>query len=107
MGFWIRMTADATLDVTGSIPETTDISLSTAAGGWNMVGYPSIDSGVLPGIQTVNTTRIFAYHASDGSDPWKIFDVVAPPYANDLVSMMPGWGYWVYVTADETWTITY
>ena len=41
MGFWIHMTAADTLDVVGNIPVTTTINLSTNAGGWNLVAYPS------------------------------------------------------------------
>jgi hypothetical protein len=40
-GFWIHMTAADTLDVVGNIPVTTTINLSTNAGGWNLVAYPS------------------------------------------------------------------
>jgi hypothetical protein len=36
-GFWIHMTTADTLEVVGAVPETTDISIQTGAGGWNLI----------------------------------------------------------------------
>jgi hypothetical protein len=108
MGFWIHMTAAGTLNVTGNAPETTNISLSTAGGGWNLVAYPSVGSGSLPAaLSGTNFSLVYAYHANDSSDPWKLFSTTAPPWANDLTALMPGWGYWVKVNADNTWNVIY
>ena len=38
---------------------------------------------------------------------WKLFDRSAPLYANDLKQLTPGWGYWVKVSADKTWNVSY
>ena len=48
MGFWIHMTAADTLEVTGTVPSSTEISLSDNAGGWNLVAFPSLTNGALP-----------------------------------------------------------
>ena len=48
MGFWIHMTAADTLDVSGIVPVTTSVSLSTNAGGWNLVAYPASVNRALP-----------------------------------------------------------
>ncbi len=48
MGFWIYMTAPGTLEVTGSAPVTTNISLQDNAGGWNLVSYPSMADSHFP-----------------------------------------------------------
>jgi hypothetical protein len=110
-GFWIHMTAADTLDVVGSIPVATNITLSTGAGGWNLVGYSSAGSSSLPAALSdhgvTDFTMVYAYHASDTTDPWKLFDKSAPSWVNDLTDMAPGWGYWVYVTSTSTWHVEY
>lgn len=111
MGFWIHMTAADTLEVTGNIPTATSITLSDNAGGWNLVGYPSAAGGVLPGIMNgvgSDFSLIYAYHANDAGDPWKLYDLSSPfPIFNDLHELAAGWGYWVKVSADHTWSVQY
>ena len=100
MGFWIYMSQEATLTVFGTQPVTTEIDLSITAGGWNLIGFPALDSADLPDILSTieeDYTLIFAYHAADTSDPWKVFDIEAPIWSNDLTQMAPGWGYWIFV----------
>jgi hypothetical protein len=111
-GFWIHMTTADTLDVQGTRPTTTLVALHGNAGGWNLVGYPSQTSSALPGaIAPISgsVSLIYAYHASDTADPWKIYDPVAPGYANDLAAMAPGYGYWIYIpnTSLVEWYIAY
>jgi PKD repeat protein len=112
MGFWIQMTSADTLDVVGSVPTTTDINLYSAGAGWNLVGYPSAVNRDLPGVlqdHGVGTdfSLVYAYHANDLADQWKLFDRTGPEYANDLTYLSPGWGYWVKVSADHTWDVAY
>ena len=45
---------------------------------------------------------MYANHASDTGDPWKLFDRSAPPYSNDLTFMTSGWGYWVKAMDNAT-----
>ena len=108
VGVWIQMNAAGTLHIVGNAPGISDIDLKT---GWNLVAYPSAVSLPLPGALTdhgvTNFSMVLASHASDTSDPWKLYDSSAPPYASDLNEMTPGWGYWIYVLADSTWTIPY
>ena len=112
MGFWIHMTAADTLNVTGSVPVTTNINLSTAGGGWNLVAYPSAVDRPLPealsdnGVGT-DFSLIYAYHANEPADPWKLFSRTAPTWSNDLTELEPGWGYWIKVSADHTWSVKY
>ena len=111
MGFWIHMTAPATLNVVGSLPGTTNIPLSITAGGWNLVGYPSATNLGLPGALNdhgVGTaySLIYAYHTSDTLDPWKLYNRTAP-FGNDLIQMAPGWGYWINVSSNNTWSVGY
>ena len=108
-GYWIHVTASTniTLNVVGFMPTSTSMILSTPAQGWNLVGYPSIVGRSLPGVLTEHTTRVYAYHLAEPADPWKLFDRAAPVYSNDLTNLQPGWGYWMYLTAEDVWDITY
>ena len=106
------MTAAGTLNVTGSVPVTTNINLSTAGGGWNLVAYPAGVNRALPAALSDNGvgtdfSLMYAYHASDTTDPWKLFGRTTPAWANDLTELSPGWGYWVKVSADHTWSVKY
>ena len=112
MGFWIHMTAADTLDVSGIVPVTTSVSLSTNAGGWNLVAYPASVNRALPAALSDNGagtdfSLVYAYHANDAADPWKLFSRTAPVWANDLTELAPGWGYWVKVNANHTWSVKY
>jgi len=112
LGFWIHMTTAATLDITGTMPLSTQVNLSTAAGGWNLVGYPAQIGQDLPGALADHGagdafTLVYAYHAADTEDQWKVFDPEAPLYGYDLEIMEPGWGYWVFVTENVIWEIEY
>ena len=107
-GFWIHMTAADTLEVVGSIPTTTNIALSANGQGWNLVGYPAATNRNLPTVLTgTNSTLVYAFHAGDTTDPWKLYDFTAAPWSNDLAQLSPGWGYWIKVTSGGTWTVTY
>jgi hypothetical protein len=69
-GFWIRMTSADTLVVTETVPTTTNISLLTGAGGWNLVGHPSAVNRSLPvaftsfGVPSTDFSLIYVYHAN-------------------------------------------
>jgi hypothetical protein len=111
MGFWIHITAlsAVTLDVDGTAPSTTLIRLHTEGGGWNLVGYPADDSRAMPGVLgSTDFSLVYAYHANDTSDPWKLYDVGVPDWVNDLNQLDPGWGYWIKVgTDDQDWSLAY
>jgi hypothetical protein len=112
MGFWIRMTAADTLEVTGTVPVTTTVNLYANAGGWNLVGYPAMANRPLPaalssnGVGT-NFSLVYSFRAIDLTDPWKLFNRTGAPYANDLTELVPGWGYWVKVIVNSIWNVQY
>jgi hypothetical protein len=101
-GVWVRATAAVTLRVAGRLPGTTTIPLCL---GWNLIGYPSQAPVALPGALDASIAGqydlVYAYDAAD-PDPWKQYDPSAPPYANDLMQMGPGWGYWLHATSAAT-----
>jgi len=112
MGFWVHMTSADTLEVVGTIPQTTNVSLLDNAGGWNLVAYPSTVNGILPNVVAdhgagTDFSLIYAYHPEDPGDAWKLFDTAAPPFVNDLTQLVPNFGYWVKVNSDHTWVVEY
>jgi len=111
LGYWIHITSSSPvqLNVLGSTPSTTNIPLST---GWNLVGYPASAAGLLPNVLSDhgvggNFSLVYAYHAYEIGNEWKIFDLSAPPFFNTLPSLTPGWGYWILVTSGSVWQVTY
>jgi VCBS repeat-containing protein len=108
MGFWIYMNQAATLTVTGTTPVPSGIGLNA---GWNLVSFPGATSEALPGaftnhgVDLSNLNLVMAMHANETTDPWLLYDPAAPSYVNDLTALDPGWGYWVSVDADDTWTV--
>lgn len=111
-GFWIHMTSVGTLNVYGSRPTSTTVNMTTTAGGWNLVGYPAAGNHAMPeafsthGIGS-DFSIVYANHANDSGDPWKMYDAGGPAYANDLIVLAPGWGYWVFVSASHPWDVSY
>jgi hypothetical protein len=106
-GFWIHVTATAPVElvVRGTVPATTDITLTA---GWNLVGYPASVNRALPGaLSGQGVTLVYAYHAADTGDPWKLYDYAPGSGAgNDLLELTPGWGYWVQATTTTTWHVS-
>jgi hypothetical protein len=112
MGFWINMTSASTLVITGDLPGTSNITLRSSAGGWNLVSYPSAVNRPMPnalrdyGVGS-NFSLVYAYHANDVTDLWKLYDPNALPFANNLTALSPGWGYWIRVPSTSTWSVEY
>ncbi len=98
-GFWIHMTADATLTVDGDPPTNTDTPICA---GWNLLGYPHNAplpvTGALVSI-TDAVDRVFGFVPSVGSS-WRFWGSAEPDWVNDLDAMEPGHGYWVLANAD-------
>jgi len=96
MAFWLYVTdASSPLVIRGTNPESTSISLKA---GWNMVGYPSLDTTKTVGEALFGTTadRVLV---GDTSEPYNLLEV-GPTYV-----MQPGEGYWVHVVSDTLWVI--
>jgi len=99
MGLWVHVTSgglDGFITVEGQVPVSTSIQLHT---GWNLVGYPSATA--CPASVTLPVQ----------ADIISVFQATAPYVADytDLasVTMSQGHAYWVHVTADCTWTVSY
>lgn len=102
-GFWVHVTAahSVVLSVAGSVPTETSFTLTA---GWNLVGYPAAGNTALA---STTFARVYAYRANSPADPWKVYDSAAPAWSNDLTHLEPGWGYWIYVTSNTSWTVPY
>ncbi len=110
MGLWIHVTQNCTLVINGQPPTSTTINLTAANGGWNLIGWPSGSTRslatALAGIAG-QYDKVYAFHAADLADPWKLYNPAVPSYANDLQNMEPGKGYWIHVTADCSLVVPY
>ena len=98
-GYWIMMTSDDTLPISGAVPESTDIDLRT---GWNLIGFNSLNSKpIAEALSSINGNYsiVWAYNASDTTDHWKKYDP-GVPFGNDLINMEPGKGYWIMMTSE-------
>jgi len=105
IGFWIRATAAVTLPVSGTAPAETTIQLCP---GWNLIGYPLTQPRSVPNaLHSIagKYLRVYGYDPNDLADPWEVFDVGVPDWANDLQTMRPGRGYWVFATEATTLTL--
>ena len=104
-GFWIDATTAASLPSDGTLAPTTSWQLCT---GWNLIGYPAGEPRhIRNALQSIEGKyiRAFGFELADPTDPWEIWDIAAPDWANDLTFLRPGFGYWILVTEDTTLTI--
>jgi len=105
MGLWVSVTGPVTLRVVGSRPAGVKIPLYA---GWNMVGFPSASSQSVPDALAdigEKLSMVRWYDPFDAEDPWKHYNPSAPAWANDLVEMRPGRGYWIEVNEDCEWVV--
>ena len=101
-GFWLEATGAVDLPSDGTLPATTTFDLCV---GWNLIGFPAGQSRhVRNALQSIDGRylRVFGYDAADLEDPWEVYSVDVPDWANDLTLMHPGRGYWVLVTEATT-----
>jgi len=98
-GYWIMMTSNNTLPISGTVPESIDIDLKTS---WNLVAFNSLDSQpIAEALSSINGNYsiVWAYDASDTADHWKKYDP-GVSFGNDLVNVEPGRGYWIMMTSE-------
>jgi hypothetical protein len=73
--------------------------------GWNLFSYPMRTTRpvteALLSITGIYTT-VYGYEAPGTADPWKVFDVTAPGWVNDLEVLEFGHGYWINVSQPIT-----
>ena len=100
MGFWVEITGTApqVLTVQGVPPTVTSIGL---ARGYNLVGFPSAQTGV----------SVASVKAATGATMIVGFSPTAGPGYTRIMAdsdiLVAGNGYYLYVPAVATWTVTY
>jgi hypothetical protein len=96
--YWIDFFEDGRLRIIGTVAETTNINLRA---GWNLVGYPSINTD---------------YTVADLKLDTGATEVEASDYTNTIYKLMklqdtdrliPGHGYWIYVPVDTVWIVNF
>jgi hypothetical protein len=69
--------------------------------GWNLIAYPIQEtrpvSEALVSIEGAYST-VYGQDFSDPNDPWKIYDVAAPAWVNDLAQLEFPKAYWINIT---------
>lgn len=102
LGIWVKMKKAASLPISGDLPSSLGIPLCK---GWNLIGYPGERAQpVTEALSSISGKyeRVYAYRAEDAADPWKMHDPLAPTWANDLIVLESGWGYWIKVKENCT-----
>jgi len=97
MGFWIHTTSACVLTVNGPIPPATWIQLFA---GTNMVGYPTLTTGVTVATALAGT----GYDKVEVCDLGQPYNLIEVP---DTYVMKAGEGYLVHVPADTLWTVNW
>ncbi|MBU0666036.1 MAG: hypothetical protein KKC26_01605, partial [Nanoarchaeota archaeon] len=94
-GYWLKTTDDTTLNVSGTVPSSTTISLAV---GWNLKGYPSADSKDVAATYSSIVDDLDSVWQYNGGVDWDSYD--GPSGSPDtLTSLTPGKGYWVKMDA--------
>lgn len=105
-GLWVEAAAAASLPSPGTQPATTTIHLCR---GWNLIGFPASEPRLVQAALASiagRYARVFGYDPADAADPWEIFDVAVPAWANDLKVLRPGRGYWILMLDEGDLEIT-
>lgn len=96
--YWIDFHEDGLLRIIGDVWVTTNINLKA---GWNLVGYPSINTQY-----TVADLKM-----ETGATEVETSDYSAPIYKlkrlSDSDTLIPGHGYWIYVPIDTLWIVNF
>ena len=110
MGFWIKVTQNCQLVVSGTAPSSSTIPLTASYGGWNLIGWPSDDTRSIDVALASIAGQydvVYSYDAYNAGDPWSVYNPTAPPYANDLTQVGPGQALWIHCTFSGNLTVSY
>ena len=96
-GYWLNVTEDVSLQVTGIVPSSSSIPVNS---GWNLVGYPRA-TGASPAdeLTSLGNSVLQVKNLTESYDPDN------PTFLNTMTTMTPWLGYWLKVTADGTWSL--
>jgi hypothetical protein len=97
--------ASASTQGSGLYALLTSFRVPLGAAGWNLFSYPLRGSQpVTHALASIDGTysTVYGYDSSDEDQPWRVYDVSAPDYVNDLEELAFGQGYWISVTQPVT-----
>jgi hypothetical protein len=96
-GYWVKMDAEVSFELEGSVPEGASIPVRT---GWNLVGYPR-ENGAAPAdeLTSLGNTVLQFKNLKDSYNP------ALPAFINTLKVIAPGLGYWLNVNDDGMWNV--
>ena len=101
-GYWIDVISAATLSIKGTTPSPT-IPLKS---GWNLVGYNSlIPQNTTTAISSVAGKYDSVWTYNSTTHTWLRHTQGGPDFLNNLNTMEPGRGYWIYALEDTIWDI--
>jgi len=80
------------------------------APGANLVSFPVAvsDTSVSEVLSSVwdNVSKVYSYEAADPMNPWKVYDKALPPGASTLTDLDKSVGFWIYLDAADTFSIS-
>jgi hypothetical protein len=97
--------ASAPIQGAGLYALMSSIEIPLYGPGWNLFSYPvETTRPVTEALLSISGyyTTVYGYDATDPGDPWKVYDVTAPDWVNDLEVLEFGHGYWVNVSETVT-----
>ena len=91
-------------------PQTINVTLNLSLQvGWNLISIPrdQANTAITTVLSSISGSYdlVYAYDASDATDPWKKYNVNAPSYSNDLTAVDESMGVWVHMTTADTLTV--
>jgi len=97
LGYWFLVENNTTLHVTGTIPDTSDVTLNHD---WNLVGNPTLD---VRNVRDVYTTSFVVWEYTGMTDTWDYWcsDADNPSsiyIQGTLTTVKPTHGYWVLIS---------
>jgi len=94
-GYWVKVTADTTLDITGPVLSNGPIAVCQ---GWNLIAYPgAAPSALATALASIAGKYTAVLGFDQGAQSWY---AQLPASMNTLTELVPGHGYWLYMTED-------
>ncbi|MGI2336520.1 MAG: YDG domain-containing protein [Dehalogenimonas sp.] len=102
VGYWVNLSGDATLTISGAFLTTSDITLEA---GWNLVGLTSSPSSpaINDILQDIISDVVIVWNYNSTTDTWTYF--VPGIGSSSLTQMTQGNAYWLNVETPQTLTI--
>jgi hypothetical protein len=106
MAFWVHMVEASVWSVQGTRNDTLEVPIYA---GYNMIGWP-YDSSRELGMALASIAgkygRLDTMEYRNGQQSWTHHDSTLPAWANNLLQMTPGNGYWLWATQAGTLRFT-